>query len=219
MELASKDLESYVILASSLTLNSPSKITLAPLYVLRLGPWDSLYVMGENHRRELNDVETLKLLYVTYVRSQLEYPSLVWSPMYNVYISELEGVQRRFLKSALYLTEGTYPQRGCPKEILLNKVGLTSLITRRTEHSVLFLFKVLHVVQECISLLQQISLKVPRRNARSSNTFYLSTSRTNVLINSPLNFMLRSYTSIENENDIFGCTLGHIKTYFQSLQV
>jgi hypothetical protein len=131
--------------------------------------------------------------------------------MYNVYISELEGVQRRFLKSALYLTEGTYPQRSCPKEILLNKVGLTSLITRRTEHSVLFLFKVLHVVQECISLLQQISLKVPRRNARSSNTYYLSTSQTNVLINSPLNFMLRSYTSIENEIDI--CIWLHFRSH------
>jgi hypothetical protein len=107
-------------------------------------------------------------------------------PMYNVYISELEGVQRRFLKSVVYLTEGTYPQRGCPQEILLNKVGLTSLITRRTEHSVLFLFKVLHGVQECFSLLQQISIKVPGSNARNSNTFYLSTSRTNLLMNSPL---------------------------------
>jgi hypothetical protein len=102
---------------------------------------------------------------------------------------------------------------------LLNKFGLTSLITRRTEHSVLFLFKVLHGVQECISFLQQISIKVPRSKARNSNTFYLSTSRANLLMNSPLNFMLGNYTSIVNEIDIFGCTLGDIKTYYQSLPV
>jgi hypothetical protein len=82
-------------------------------------------------------------------------------PMYNVYISELEGVQRRFLKSVVYLTEGTYPQRGCPQEILLNKVGLTSLIIRRTEHSVLFLFKVLHGVQECFPFFNKFLSKFP----------------------------------------------------------
>jgi hypothetical protein len=86
---------------------------------------------------------------------------------------------------------------------LLNKVGLTSLITRRTEQSVLFLLKYyIHGVRECISLLQQIYIKVPRRNARNCNTFYLSTSRNNVLLNSPLNFMLGSYTFIDNQIDI-----------------
>jgi hypothetical protein len=149
--------------------------------------------------REFNDVETLKLLYVSYVRSQLEYASLVW------YVQCLHlGIGRcstEIFKKCF--DRRNYPQRGCPQEILLNKVGLTSLITIRTEHSVLFLFKVLHGVQEFISLLQQISIKVPRSNARNSNTFCLSTSRTNLLMNSPLNFMLGSYSSIENEIDIF----------------
>jgi hypothetical protein len=35
-----------------------------------------------------------------------------------------------------------------------------------------------------------------------SNSFYLSTSRTKVLLNSPLNFVLGSYISIENDIDI-----------------
>jgi hypothetical protein len=72
-----------------------------------------------------------------------------------------EGVQRRFLKSAVYLAEGTYPQRGCPQEILLNKVSLTSLITRRTEHSILFLFKVLPGVQECFAFFNKFLSKFP----------------------------------------------------------
>jgi hypothetical protein len=37
--------------------------------------------------REFSDVDTLKLLYFTYVRSRLEYASIVWSPMYGVIIN------------------------------------------------------------------------------------------------------------------------------------
>jgi ribonuclease P/MRP protein subunit RPP40 len=36
--------------------------------------------------REFSDVVTLKLLYITYVRSRLEYASLVWSSIYDVAI-------------------------------------------------------------------------------------------------------------------------------------
>jgi hypothetical protein len=41
--------------------------------------------------------------------------------MYNFYtrILQLEGAQWRFLKSAVYLTERTYLQRGCPQEIFI----------------------------------------------------------------------------------------------------
>jgi hypothetical protein len=108
------------------------------------------------------------------------------------------GCSAEIFKIVLYLTEGIYLQRGCPQEILLNKFGLTSLITRKTKHSVLFLFKVVHGLQECISLLQQISIKVPTRNARNCNTFIYQP----LLLNSPLNFMLASYTSMKNEIDI-----------------
>jgi hypothetical protein len=59
--------------------------------------------------KEFGDVVTLKLLYITYVRSKLEYASLVWSPIHNIYIAQLERVQRRFLKSAIFMLDGLYP--------------------------------------------------------------------------------------------------------------
>jgi hypothetical protein len=34
--------------------------------------------------KESSDVETLKLLYITYVRFRLEYASLVWSPIFDI---------------------------------------------------------------------------------------------------------------------------------------
>ncbi|KAH0811514.1 hypothetical protein GEV33_011277 [Tenebrio molitor] len=58
--------------------------------------------------REFSDVDTLKLLYFTYVRSRLEYASIVWSPMYSIHIFSLERVQCRFLKNGVHmLTEGS----------------------------------------------------------------------------------------------------------------
>jgi hypothetical protein len=59
--------------------------------------------------REFSDVATLKLLYITYVRSRLEYASLVWSPIYDVHSSLLERVQRRFLKNVVFMLNGAYP--------------------------------------------------------------------------------------------------------------
>ncbi|KAH0808663.1 hypothetical protein GEV33_014128 [Tenebrio molitor] len=111
--------------------------------------------------REFSDVATLKLLYITYVRSRLEYASLVWSPIYDVHSSLLERVQRRFLKNVVFMLNGAYPPRGCPQGLLLGEVGLQSLLDRRMEHSVIFLFKLFRGLQECPHVLGRISLRVP----------------------------------------------------------
>jgi hypothetical protein len=98
--------------------------------------------------REISDADTLKILYVTYVRSRLEYSSLVWSPIYNNHISTLERVQRRFLKAVACSIDGVYPPRGYPQE-LLERFNLVSLVSRRVEHSIIFLYKVLHNLYDC----------------------------------------------------------------------
>jgi hypothetical protein len=63
--------------------------------------------------REFSDVATLKLLYITYVRSRLEYTSLVWS-----------------LKNPVFTLNGAYPLHGCPQSLLLGEVGQQSLLDR-----------------------------------------------------------------------------------------
>jgi hypothetical protein len=58
--------------------------------------------------RKFSDVDTLKPLYFTYVRSRLEYASIVWSPMYSIHILSLERVQCRFLKNGVHMLTGSY---------------------------------------------------------------------------------------------------------------
>jgi hypothetical protein len=83
--------------------------------------------------------QTLLCLYKTYVRSTLEYASIVWSPCYKVHIWSLEKVQRRFAKSFMYFSSGEYPQRGVPHETLLEQVQIPSLASRRKLASIKFL--------------------------------------------------------------------------------
>jgi hypothetical protein len=99
------------------------------------------------------------------VRSRLEYASLVWSPIYDVH-SALERVQRSFLKNAVLTLNGAYPPRGYPQGLLLGEVGLQSLLERRMEHSVIFLFKVFRGLQECTLVLERISFRVSRTGSR-----------------------------------------------------
>ena len=48
--------------------------------------------------RDLTDIKTKKLLYITWVRSRLEYASVVWSPYTKRNIVKLEQIQRRAIR-------------------------------------------------------------------------------------------------------------------------
>jgi hypothetical protein len=135
--------------------------------------------------REFSDVATLKLLYITYVRSRLEYASLVWSPIYDVHSSLLERVQRRFLKNVVFMLNGAYPPRGCPQGLLLGEVGLQSLLDRRMEHSVIFLFKLFRGLQECPHVLERISSRVSRSGSRVRSVFYIGQRHTDIGLSHP----------------------------------
>lgn len=45
--------------------------------------------------KDINDISTKKLLYIAWVRSRLEYASVVWSPHTKRNINNLEQVRRR----------------------------------------------------------------------------------------------------------------------------
>ena len=46
---------------------------------------------------------------------------------------------------------------------------------------------------------------------RNRETFYLVTARTNLLKHSPIHFMCNNYNLIQNELDLFNCSLASIK--------
>ena len=58
------------------------------------------------------NIKPLKILYFSYVRSKLEYGSLIWYPYYINHKLALENVQRKFLKFLSFKIDSFYPERG-----------------------------------------------------------------------------------------------------------
>ncbi|KAJ3622499.1 hypothetical protein MTP99_003005 [Tenebrio molitor] len=112
------------------------------------------------------------------------------------------------------MLNGAYPPRGCPQGLLLGEVGLQSLLDRRMEHSVIFLFKLFRGLQECPHVLERISLRVSRSGSRVRSVFYIGQRHTDIGLKSPVTRMLRNYQSVEAHIDIFCCSISQIKKFF-----
>ena len=85
---------------------------------------------------DLKDESTLKTLYCSLVRSNLEYCSVVWCPFTKRNVNKLERIQRRATRFILKSNE--------PYDVRLHKLNLLTLEQRRFVDDVTFLFKALN---------------------------------------------------------------------------
>ena len=86
--------------------------------------------------KDLKDESTLKTLYCSLVRSNLEYCSVVWWPFTKRNVNKLERIQRRATRFILKSNE--------PYNVRLHKLNLLTLEQRRFVDDVTFLFKTLN---------------------------------------------------------------------------
>ena len=84
----------------------------------------------------LDDPKTLRTLYYSFVRSNLEYCSVVWPPYTKRNTNKLERVQRGATQFILKSVD--------PYDIRLKKLNLMSLEKRRSLGDATFLYKVLN---------------------------------------------------------------------------
>lgn len=172
-----------------------------------------MYGLIVRYSRDFSNLNTLKILYYCYIRSKLEYASLVWTPHYNVHINSLESVQRKFLKLLHFKSEGFYPAIGFPQEELLRKYSIVGLSRRRECFSQIFLLKLINNSIDVPQLLSKISFNIPR-TSRNGNVFYMATPRTNILKCSPIYVVCDNYNAICTDIDIFNCSITALKTYY-----
>ncbi len=83
------------------------------------------------------DAEFMRRLFVSYIRPQLEYAAVIWSPLDVASITRLELVQRRFTKYITGFYNLSYPER-------LHRLNLPSLKLRRDLLLLCFMYRVLH---------------------------------------------------------------------------
>lgn len=74
----------------------------------------------------------LVVLYNAYVRSKLEFASVIWDPYQQNYSDDIESVQKQFVMYALGDTNRIPPYRLQPYEERCKTLGLDKLSTRRT---------------------------------------------------------------------------------------
>ena len=79
--------------------------------------------------------DTLKLLFLVFVRSHLEYCSVIWSPYYNSHINSIERIQSKFL-IALSRKVGMYTDLNYQSKC--DALGLESLFIRRFQLDLMF---------------------------------------------------------------------------------
>lgn len=157
--------------------------------------------------KAFTNITALDTLYFSLIRSKLEYGALIWNPIFNNYISNLENVQRKFLKFLSFRIDGVYPLRGTDHAQLLTRHNFTPLRTRRILISITFLFKLLHNLIDSPFLLSKVNFLVPRPSSRRQLAFYCNLARTNVMLRSPIYNICSIFNEISGLCDIYNLSL------------
>ncbi|KAL1446370.1 hypothetical protein WDU94_006570 [Cyamophila willieti] len=130
--------------------------------------------------------DSFRLLYISLIRSLLEYACVVWSPSYNVQEVLVDRVQRRFLSYFNFRFPGV-------------PVNLEDLKDRRVQTDLRFVQRLMSGEVDCSYLLGLVTLDCHRR-LRRANTFHVRTCATNYMHFAPVNRMLRLANNDRNFN-------------------
>ena len=167
--------------------------------------------------KSFNNPYALKALYYSYVRSILDYASMVWSPSRIGPIRAIESIQNRFLR---FLSFKCDIQRQPHSSYLpiLTILNMESLEIRRKRLDLCFIFKLLNGQVYCPCLISILSFLVPNRSTRQINTFYVPLQSTNYGKNAPMN---RCMELVNTYNvDLFLCTNVELfKIYLNNLLI
>ncbi|XP_044597272.1 uncharacterized protein LOC123273866 isoform X1 [Cotesia glomerata] len=153
--------------------------------------------------KKFKNLNAVKALYISLVRSRLEYASVVWSPTYKKQISLIEKVQRKFVKYFLFKKYGVHPDRGNDYLAMCAETNLLTLEERRICASVLIMTSILSNNIECPRFLEIIPIQVPQRLLRSDQPFYPPKIKNNFTSSSPLYRMIDACNTIVRQSNNF----------------
>lgn len=117
------------------------------------------------------NINTLKLLYCTLVRPQLEYCSVIWARHQSKYCNAIEKIQHRFLRKISFIMGHPMMYTNHNYTPTLCNLNIMTLEDRRIFLGLTFLFKLINGHIICSELLEQIALHVPSKPLRNSKIF------------------------------------------------
>jgi Reverse transcriptase (RNA-dependent DNA polymerase) len=137
--------------------------------------------------KEFDDPYALKSLYVSLVRSKLEFASCVWNPNYSVHVKKIERIQEKFLKYALRRMGWKNVFELPPYESRCMLLNLNTLERRREIGNIMFIRDLVCGRVICPYLLNNINFLVSSYRTRASLFIYPNYHRTNYGLCEPLN--------------------------------
>ena len=103
------------------------------------------------------------VLYCTFVRSTIEYASQVWSPQSLTHIATIEDVQKKFLRTCSFRMKVPLVDGHTNYNLILSRLNLTSLESRRSVNDLSFLYKLLRGDVDCSFLLGRLNFRIGHR--------------------------------------------------------
>lgn len=154
-----------------------------------------------------SNLACIKSVYMAYVNSILSFCSVVWNPMYHIYIDRLESVQRRFIRCLARKFHLPY----CDYSVGCSVFGLAPLYRRRFVRDMCFLYKLVNGHIDAPELLALIDFNVPRYLTRDSLLFRIPPSASNAYTNSPILRIMDTYNKVCQSTDMFSCSFIRFK--------
>lgn len=147
------------------------------------------------------DPYTIKTLYISYVRSIIEYCSVVWCPYQPTHVARIESVQKQFLLFALRKL-GWSSLRLPLYESRCMLINIETLEKRREIAQISFINDVMSQRVQSEYLLENLNLYVPSRILRTRSLFQVMPHRTIYASNKPVNQMMNTYNQYCEHIDI-----------------
>ncbi len=150
-----------------------------------------------------SSIDSVVMLYNSFVRSRLEYCSIVWDPFSTGKILAIEQVQNKFLRYLYYKQFNAPCDRDLSTVVLRRIFSFDTLLSRRNKLSLMFVYKIIHSLIDSFFFLNKIQLFVPRNNLRPSIVFFVPKCNTVQYYNFSFFKALRFLNLFKNEVDVF----------------
>ena len=193
-----------------------SKLTFIEHYNAIINKANSMLGFIKRFCFNFQDPYTIKTLYIAYVRSILEYCSIVWSPFQITHIERIESVQKQFMLYALRKLGWTaLPLPSYKARCML--INIQTLKERREFAMISFVNDIVSHRIDSIELLAKLNFYTPGRYLRNRNIFATSHCRTDYAKFGPVNHMM--HVNNEHCNNIdFTMTKTGLRKYFNAVR-
>lgn len=151
------------------------------------------------------------VLFNYFVRTKLEYASVIWDTNWDSYNYLIEKIQNKFLRFLFFRTNNYYPQNFSGSN-LRDLYDIQELKVRRDICNLVFFYKVLNNDIDCALILNLISIHVPNLRLRNRPyIFHEKLCKTHASLKFAVNRFSRLYNLISDDVDIFHDSLSTFK--------